>query len=167
MSAPAEAALDALRSALGDGLRSCALDGGTLRLQVAPDALHQAALHLRDADGLRFDYPGDLFAWDTGERFVVVYRLWSTTLSQTALLRVELERDGAAVASVTDIWPGMNWHEREVYDLYGIEIVGHPDAGDPTRMRILLPKDWDGFPFRKDYVPVFSGDPLHGPQETN
>jgi NADH:ubiquinone oxidoreductase subunit C len=61
----------------------------------------------------------------------------------------------------------MSWHEREGFDLYGVRFAGHPEEGDPARMRILLPEDWEGHPFRQDYVPVFSGNPLHGPQERN
>ena len=69
--------------------------------------------------------------------------------------------------ALTSIWAGTNWHEREIFDLYGIRFFGHPDGDDSTNLRILLPEDWEGFPFRKDYEPVFSGDPLYGPQETN
>ena len=167
MSAPAEAALPALRERLGDALLACDLDGTTVRLRVRADAVADAALLLRDTEGLEFNYPADLFAWDTGESFVILYRLWAMSLAQTAVLRVELGRENAHVPSVTSVWPGMNWHEREVYDLYGIVIDGHPDSHDPAEMRILMPEDWEGFPFRKDYTPVFSGDPLHGPQETN
>jgi NADH-quinone oxidoreductase subunit C len=55
--------------------------------------------------------------------------------------------------SVTSVWPGANWLEREVYDLFGVNFAGHPD-----RRRILMPEDWQGYPQRKDY-------PLEGPGE--
>jgi NADH-quinone oxidoreductase subunit C len=61
----------------------------------------------------------------------------------------------------------MNWHERECYDLFGVRFHGHPEEDDPARMRILLPEDWIGHPFRRDYEPVFTRNPLHGPQERN
>ena len=69
--------------------------------------------------------------------------------------------------SVAHLWPGFDWFEREAYDLYGIRFLGHPEQDDPSRMRILLPEDWVGFPFRKDYEPIFEDNPLHGPQRTN
>jgi len=55
-------------------------------------------------------------------------------------------RDEPAIETITDLWPGANWDEREVYDLMGVEFVGHPDL-----RRILLPDDWVGHPLRKDY----------------
>jgi NADH-quinone oxidoreductase subunit C len=61
--------------------------------------------------------------------------------------------EAEGVPSVSGIWPAANWLEREVYDLFGVNITGHPD-----RRRILMPEDWQGFPQRKDY-------PLEGPGE--
>ena len=61
--------------------------------------------------------------------------------------------DGQPLSSVTSVWPSANWLEREIYDMFGVSITGHPD-----RRRILMPEDWQGFPQRKDY-------PLEGPGE--
>ena len=61
--------------------------------------------------------------------------------------------DGQPLASVTPVWPSANWLEREVYDMFGVNFVGHPD-----RRRILMPEEWQGYPQRKDY-------PLEGPGE--
>jgi len=119
-----------------------------------------------DSESL-YDYPGDLTARDTGTEIVLWYRLYSMKLNQTALITVALPRETPTIDSVITIWPGIDWHERECFDMYGVHFTGHPDAENPEMMRILLPEDWIGHPFRKDYKPVFSGDPLHGPQETN
>ena len=89
-----------------------------------------------------------------GRRFAAVYHLLSISLNQRLRLRVFCPDDDAPmVDSVTDIWAGANWFEREAFDLFGIVFRGHPDM-----TRILMPEDWEGHPLRKDYgvgrVPV-------------
>jgi NADH-quinone oxidoreductase subunit C len=61
-------------------------------------------------------------------------------------LKVEIPEDNLRVDSVTPVWSGANWLEREVYDMFGIEFVGHPDP-----RRILMPEDYEPFPLRKDF----------------
>ena len=160
-------ALAAIRAAAGDGLLRIQAEGRTLRLEVTPAALVPVAKVLRDHEALQLTYPADLFATDTGEGILLTYRLWSMEMGYTALLYVAVSYDACEVPSVASIWPGMDWHERECFDLFGVVFPGHPRAHDLRRMRILLSEDWEGHPFRKDYVPRFLGDPLHGPQETN
>jgi NADH-quinone oxidoreductase subunit C len=114
------------------------------------------ARHLRDAADARFDYLSDLTATDwpprTEARFDVVYCLYSTRHRHRVRVKVKVS-DQDPLASVTAIWPAANWLEREVWDMFGVNFVGHPD-----RRRILMPDDWQGFPQRKDY-------PLEGPGE--
>ncbi len=83
----------------------------------------------------------------------IVYHLWSTVSRVSLVLKVKLPRwkddlpgNLPTVASVAGVWRTADWHEREVYDLSGIEFTGHPDL-----RRILCPEDWEGFPLRKDY----------------
>jgi NADH-quinone oxidoreductase subunit C len=159
--------LTRLKLNLADCIISAAEQDGSLKLEATPEGLLAVCETLKEGPDFAFDYPADLTAWDTGESFVVWYRLWSMTRKRSAIVRVTLNRDDAAVPSVSHIWPGFNWFEREAYDLYGVRFLGHPDQDDPTRMRILLPEDWIGFPFRNDYEPIFEDDPLHGPQRTN
>lgn len=81
-------------------------------------------------------------------RFEIVYLL--TSYAERARVRLKVRvADGDAVPSATGRWPGANWLEREVFDLFGIRFVGHPDL-----TRILLPDDWEGHPLRKDYALV-------------
>lgn len=80
------------------------------------------------------------------ERFEVVVNLLSLTRRERIRLRVQVPADDATIASLFDIHPGTEAHERETFDMFGIVFEGHPD---PTR--ILMPEDWDGHPLRKDY----------------
>jgi NADH-quinone oxidoreductase subunit C len=159
--------LSALKLKFADALTDATEQSGELRLTAAPEMIAELGEYLRTEPTLAFDYPADLTARDTGEQIVLWYRLVSIRHNRTALIHVNLPREDPTVPSVTGIWPGMNWHERECFDLFGVRFAGHPDDGDPAQMRILLPEDWEGHPFRRDYTPVFSGDPLHGPQERN
>src|SRR5512139_1655533 len=79
-------------------------------------------------------------------RFVAVYQLYSLEHRHRLRLRVPLSGDPPAVDSISSVWPAANWHEREVFDLFGIHFRGHPEL-----RRILLPHDWAGHPLCKDY----------------
>jgi len=162
-----ETALAAIREVAGDDLLKLEAGGRTLRIEVTPAVLRQVAQVLHDHAALRLTYPADLFATDTGDGILLTYRLWSMERGYTALLYVAVPYEACEVPSVVGIWPGMDWHERECFDMFGVVFEGHPRAHEPKKMRILLSEDWEGHPFRKDYVPRFTGDPLHGPQETN
>ena len=88
------------------------------------------------------------------KRFSVSYHLLA--LNEDDHVRVRLQvwaHDGEPVPSVVTIWPTADWHEREVWDMYGINITDHPN-----RERILMPEDWEGHPLRKDY-PI-GGEPV-------
>lgn len=86
-------------------------------------------------------------AVDWPDRFEVVYCLRSLARQHGVTLKVPLPRDDLRVPSVTGVWRGADWHEREAYDLFGIVFEGHPDL-----RRILMSADWKGHPLRKDYV---------------
>ncbi len=82
-----------------------------------------------------------------GGTLSVWYHLESTSLKHKIVLKVSTDRENPEVSSVTEIWNGANWHEREAFDLYGINFLNHPDL-----RRILMPYDWEaGYPLRKDY----------------
>ena len=112
-------------------------------LEVAPETLVEAAEHLRE---LGFDRLGMVTAVDRAEQFEMVYRLQSRSLSTAVFLKTRIDRQVASVNSLCGLWPAANWQEREVFDLFGIEFLGHPDP-----RRILMPEDWPGWPLRKDY----------------
>jgi NADH-quinone oxidoreductase subunit C len=112
-------------------------------LSVESHKLHGAAADLKE---LGFDMLGMVTAVDYGDDFEVVYRIRSREMHVGIIVKTRVGRELSSIASVADLWPAANWHEREVYDLFGIEFEGHPDL-----RRILLPDDWVGHPLRKDY----------------
>lgn len=159
--------LENLQARFGNAIPEASEVGDELRLTVAAESLTSVCTHLRDDPSFAFDYPADLTGRDTGEQIVLWFRVVSMRHKKTLLMHVYLTSEAPEVDSVASIWPGMNWHERETFDLFGVRFRGHPEQGDISRMRILLPEDWVGYPFRRDYEPVFSHNPLHGPQERN
>jgi NADH-quinone oxidoreductase subunit C len=76
----------------------------------------------------------------------VIYNLYSIPFNQSIGLKVILDRKNPEIESLSSAWKSANWLEREVFDMYGIKFLNHPDL-----RRILMPADWDGFPLRKDY----------------
>jgi NADH:ubiquinone oxidoreductase subunit C len=79
-------------------------------------------------------------------RFLVVLQLMHRAKDERQTIRVAAEGEPPTVPSVTPVWPGANFFEREVYDLFGVTFDGHPDL-----KRIMLPDEWEGHPLRKDY----------------
>ena len=115
---------------------------------VDRDALVDALVRLRDQPDLSFGFLSSLTATDhpgREPRFWVVYELRSVEHAHRMRLKVGLPSDDPHVPSVTTLFPTANWHEREVWDLFGLVFDGHPDLD-----RILLPDDWEGHPLRKD-----------------
>jgi NADH-quinone oxidoreductase subunit C len=91
-------------------------------------------------------------------RFTVVYLFYSMSHKHRLRLVVPVEEAAAEVDSLTSVWPGANWLEREVWDMFGIRFRGHPDL-----KRILMYEGFEGHPLRKDY-PVKRRQPLIGPR---
>lgn len=121
---------------------------GEVTVVVPKGSIIAACNFLRTEHG--FDMLADLCGGDRGPeedpRFEVNYHLFSTSHHQRLRLKVLLSEDDANVPTVTGVWRTANWHERETYDLVGINFEGHPDL-----RRILLPSDFDGHALRKDY----------------
>lgn len=141
----------ALESAEPDAIVSGKADRGELSLDISPDRIVAACHYLYEEE--QFDRLADLTAldWHPAEpRFEVVYHLHSMTRSLRLRLKCRLPGDAAQIDSVTSLWQNADWHEREVFDLFGIVFRDHPNL-----RRIMLPEDWEGHPLRKDY-------PIHG-----
>jgi NADH-quinone oxidoreductase subunit C len=104
---------------------------------------------LHATENLYFDMLSCLTGVDNGVEagtMEVVYNLYSIPYGHSIMVKVVLPRENPTIASVESIWKTANWHEREAFDLLGIQFEGHPDM-----RRILLPSDWVGHPLRKDY----------------
>lgn len=123
---------------------------------LGKDSVADICRYMKDDADLKMDYLIDITAVDympREPRFEVVYQLHSIKHGHRLRLKVPLA-DGETIPSVTGVWRTANWHERETYDMFGIEFTGHPDL-----TRILMPDDWEGHPLRKDY-------PIEGPEWT-
>ncbi len=122
-----------------------------LTLTIDPARIVEVCRHLKDAR--KFVRVSSITAvdWLPAEpRFEVVYHLKSVERNLRIRLKCRLNGDHPAIDSVSGVWRGANWYEREVFDLFGIEFRNHPEL-----KRILMPDDWEGHPLRKDF-------PIHG-----
>ena len=138
-----------LQNAVPGSVEQISFFVGDWTIIVPVAQLIATAHHLRTAADALFDSCSDVTATDwpprKAARFDVVYTLYSTRLRQRVRLKTKVG-ELQPVPSVSGEWPGANWLEREVYDMFGVNFTGHPD-----RRRILMPDDWQGFPQRKDY----------------
>lgn len=137
----------AIRNAFPEAVLESADLHGVLQVRLASEALLPVCELLRTRPELAFDYLADITAIDWNDCIELVYQLTALSRNERIALRVDLDRDGPQVDSVTPVWRGANYQEREVFDLMGVAFKGHPDL-----RRILLPEDWEGYPLRKDYV---------------
>ena len=116
-------------------------------LLLLPDNWIEVSTLLKNKSDLDFDYLMCISSYDKGDGKIygVAYNLFSTTKNHYLEVRVEVE-DGKSIPSVVSLWQTANWHEREAYDMMGIQFEGHPDL-----KRILLTDDWEGHPLRKNF----------------
>jgi len=130
-----------------DAIVAGKLDRGELTLEIAPAKIASICGFLKyDQKFVRLSSVTAVDRYPLEPRFEVVYHLHSIEQKQRVRLKCRLESDEPAIESVTSVWRGANWYEREVFDLFGINFLNHPDL-----RRIMLPDDWEGHPLRKDY----------------
>ena len=124
-------------------------DRDEMTIYVVREAVRDACALLRDDPTCPFNYLADITCvdWYPSEpRFEVVYHLLSIPKKERVRMKVKLNGDNPALDSVTSVWPGANYFEREIFDLFGVRFNGHPYL-----RRLLMPEDWEGHPLRKDY----------------
>jgi NADH-quinone oxidoreductase subunit C len=136
------------KTLLGGRIVGSTIGYGELTVQVHRETIVDAVRALRDDPETRFisiiDVCGVDFP-DRDERFEVVYHLLSPSKNARIRLKVRTDED-TPVPSITEVFPGADWFEREAYDFYGILFTGHPDL-----RRILTDYGFDGYPLRKDF----------------
>ena len=121
-------------------------DRGELTITIVPEEIRAACVALQAAG---YNFFEDMTAVDwfpSAPRFQLSYHLLSHARKERIRLCVLLAEDDPSVESITAVWPGADFYEREVFDLFGIRFEGHPNL-----CRIMLPDDWEGHPLRKDY----------------
>jgi NADH-quinone oxidoreductase subunit C len=129
-----------------DALTDATFDREELSLTIAPESIRQAAATVQAAG---YNFFEDMTAVDwypSTPRFQLSYHILSHSYKERIRLRVMVDEADPSVESITPVWPGANYYEREVFDLFGIRFEGHPNL-----RRILMPDDWKGYPLRKDY----------------
>jgi NADH-quinone oxidoreductase subunit C len=114
---------------------------------VKSDALVNVAAYLKDTEGLKFEYLNYITAVDYYSYFEVIYQLTSLEHNRSVIFKTRCYgRDNPAVPSVTGLWQGADFQEREIYDLMGIKFEGHPNL-----KRLFLWDGFPGYPLRKDF----------------
>lgn len=119
-----------------------------LNITAKPEQLYQLLSRLKSNTETNFDYLFCLTGIDYEKSLGVIYHLESTTHRHIVVVKVQTEdRENPIFDSVCDIWKTAEFHEREVFDFFGIKFNNHPNL-----KRLFLTDEWQGFPLRKDYV---------------
>ena len=117
------------------------------QILIRKDRVTEIMEFLRGNEIEPFDFLSDETAthWPKDEEFELVYNLYSFETNERLRVKARM-KEWEQIESLVGVWPGANWLEREIYDMFGIQFANHPNL-----KRILLPEDWVGFPLRKDY----------------
>lgn len=119
-------------------------------IAITREDILEVAQMLQKNPSLYFDMLSCVTGIDNGPdagTMEIIYNLYSIPFDHHLMIKITLPRENPEIESVSAIWKTANWHEREIFDLFGVHFVNHPDL-----RRILMPADWDGHPLRKDYT---------------
>lgn len=150
-------AIAGLVATFGEAILETHAEHGDFTAIVQPDKLVEIITWLKNEPGLEFDMLMDLCGADylpRRPRFEVVYHLYSVKRSHRVRIKVRVDGETLEVDSLTSLYKGANWFEREVWDMFGISFLGHPDL-----RRILMYDQFSGHPLRRDY-PVHQRQPI-------
>jgi NADH-quinone oxidoreductase subunit C len=146
---PADIA-DRLRAQFGDDVLAFEEVHGHAAVNVAPARYREIARLLRDDPALAFDFFDFLTGVDyrgKGRGYQVVTHLYSSRHNHHVRLRVDCDAEDPRCPTLSDLWAGANWHERETWELFGVVFEGHPHL-----VKLVLPEQFEGYPLRKDFA---------------
>jgi len=137
-----------IKTCISELLPNASIDetGEWLNIGIEATDWKNAAIKLRNFETIPFNFLFCLTCVDWKTHFTMVYHLRSTSTLDNIVVKVKLDRTNPEVITVSDIWRGAELFEREVFDLFGVIFLEHPDL-----RRLLLTDDWVGYPLRKDY----------------
>ncbi|MHB1459874.1 MAG: NADH-quinone oxidoreductase subunit C [Armatimonadota bacterium] len=155
--------VDALVKRFGSAVLNTSQFRGDQWLLVSAAALPDILTYLRDTPEFQMNFVSDIVGVDmlgrSHPRFEIIYNLYSMFNFKRVFIKVAVD-EGQAVPSVTTVFAGANFPEREIFDMFGVEFTGHPDL-----TRILMPDDWVGYPLRKDFP--LGGEEIEFAQDTH
>jgi NADH-quinone oxidoreductase subunit C len=139
--------VDAIKEKFGDQFVKSYSFIGQGQVEMKKDRVVEVMTFLRDNTISPFNYLVDETAvhWPKTEEFELVYILYSFATNEHLRVKIRI-KEFETIDSVVSVWSTADWLEREVYDMFGVRYLNHPNL-----KRILLPEDWVGFPLRKDY----------------
>ena len=144
-----ESAVAVLKRELGEAVLGLTTFRDQTSVELERSAIVRSCELLRDDPELQFNFLAALTAvdyWPEEPRFKLVYQLYSLPNKVFLGLNVPVSGDDPKIATIESVFPNANWHERELFDMFGLVFEGHSDM-----RRIIMPQDWQGHPLRKDY----------------
>ncbi len=122
------------------------LNDGIFKFYIPKNKVKEVLSHLKRQPEYSFDILLSVACMDNTEIFEICYILYSTQTNENIVIATSISREDPIIDSVSEIFKSANWDEREIFDLFGVIFTAHPNL-----KRLLLPKDWRGYPLRKDY----------------
>lgn len=145
--------VESLQQELPDAVLDVIEAFGETTVVISREAMPGVLAFLRDTPGLLYTFLADITAVDylgheppKPERFAICYHLLALLSNRLIRVKVYVPEDDPVMPSLYSDWPASDWPEREIRDMFGIDFEGHPD-----KRRLLMPRDWEGHPLRKDY----------------
>ena len=144
---PATEIGERIRSRFGEDVLESSDALGQAAIRIAPQRYRELIQTLRDDSEFACDFLDFVGGVDRGEEgFDVVVQLYSTRRHHQVRVKLAADGEDPVVPTISDLYPGANWHERETWELFGIRFDGHPQL-----VKLLLPEQFEGYPLRKDF----------------
>ncbi len=144
-----EKSVAALQQQFGEAVQDVVEFRGQTTAQVARDQIIDILRFLKESGDLDYNWLATLTAvddWPEEPRYAVLYQLYSMRFGAYLRLKVRVHGEDPVLPTATGVFRNADWHERELWDMFGLKFTGHPDL-----RRLLMPEDWAGHPLRKDY----------------